>query len=250
MKKVLFISIVVIAVISCYGEKMSKRQLLSQDELKDIEISELPGFGLCAYLEGDSVMLLDSEDLPFVHIPAKTDARQIIVCDSMIFGAIGNAIYADTCSTPTMILDNENFVLYPATDKSFFVCTSDSTWSDVILVNPSERIYSNITAQPEPIYKIVANDEHTVALMGNQVIAIGANNEIAPLYENKYLNDIAISPHGLFMATDEGLFLAPNLNNEILISTKPFSRIWWINETLYFIDAEGSLCAIDNFSLQ
>lgn len=249
MKYLIYTSALLLFAVGSYSQEMSVHQLLTSEEIKNIEITELPGIGLCADLDGDSVMLIDYEDLPVVHIPAKADARQIIVCDSTIFGAVGNAIYADTCSVPTMILDNKEFVLYPATAETFFVCTSDSTWTDLMLVNPKQKLYSHILSVAEPIYKIVANEEHVLALMRNQVVAIGAGSEIAPLYENAGLNDIALSPYGLFMATNEGLFIAPTLNNERLVSTKPFARIWWINETLYLLDQKGSLWAVENCKL-
>lgn len=249
MKYLIYIFALLLCAVGIYAQEMSVHQLLTSEEIKNIEIKELPGIGLCTDLDGDSVMLIDYEDLPIVHIPAKADARQIIVCDSTIYGAVGNAIYADTCSVPTMILDNKEFVLYPATAETFFVCTSDSTWSDLMIVNPKEKLYSNVLSVAEPIYKIVANDEHVLALMRNQVVAIGSGNEIAPLYENVGLNDIELSPYGLFMATHEGLFIAPSLNNERLVSTKSFARIWWINETLYLLDQKGSLWAVENFKL-
>ena len=165
MKKLFFfIAIAVFTAMVGVANNIQIRKVLSGKERDSIEIFELPGFGLSANLAGDSVMLLDFEDLPIIHIPAKADARQIIVCDSTIYGAVDNAIYADTCSVPVMILDNQEFRIYPATTETFYVCTSDSTWSSLMLVNPKVGLYSEVTAIDRPIDQVVANDEHTFAI--------------------------------------------------------------------------------------
>ncbi len=250
MKKLFFfIAIAVFTAMVGVANNIQIRKVLSGKERDSIEIFELPGFGLSANLAGDSVMLLDFEDLPIIHIPAKADARQIIVCDSTIYGAVDNAIYADTCSVPVMILDNQEFRIYPATTETFYVCTSDSTWSSLMLVNPKVGLYSEVTAIDRPIDKVVANDEHTFAIMKDQVVALGANNEIAPLYQSPALFDIALSPIGMFIATGEGLFLAPKLSDVQRISSLPFSRVWWFDSSLYLQDMDGNILAIDEFSL-
>lgn len=230
--------------------KPTVRTLLKGSELTDIEIAELPGTGLCINLEDDSLMYLDDPALPIYHLKAKTDTREIIVCDTTIYGSVGNAVYADTCTTPVIILDNDMFRLYPADGSSFYVCTADSSFSSLILVDPVAGAYSVVTEIDAPIRKVVANDTHTFALINDEIVALGANNERMPLYGGEGINDIALSPLGLFIATDAGLYSTSRLSELKYWSKRRYMRCWWIGESLYLLDGDNNLFAIDGLTEQ
>lgn len=221
------------------------RMLLKNVEIDSIEITELPLLGICLNLEGDSLVYLDDPELPVLHLPAKTDARHIIVCDSSLYVAVGAAVYADTCTTPLIVLDNEQFRLYPATESTFYVCTADSAFTNLILVDPSHGAYSVVGDFDFEIDKIVANDVHTFALTGDQIVALGAGSQYVTLYQGDGINDIALSPIGMLIATDEGLYRSPRSSEIEMWSERPLARVWWIAPTLYVLDTKGNLMAID-----
>lgn len=245
MKNILFTIFCLLCEVNVAYAQPQARLLMHGEGLSELNLLELPELGLCINLDGDSLIYLDDPELPILHLDVKRDTREIIVCDTTIYVSVENAVYADTCNTPLIIMDNNMFSLYPACGSSFYVCTADSAYSDLILVDPVAGAYSIVTKIEAPIQKVVANDTYTLALINNQIVALGANNAMLPLYQGEEINDMAISPLGLFVATDEGLFLTQNPSEVKCWSKKKYTRVWWVNESLYLLDAENNLYAID-----
>lgn len=245
MKKLLISTVLLLCWSMMASAQLQARLLMSGEGLSNIDVTELPGLGLCINMDGDSLIFLDDPELPFLHLDAKKDMREIIVCDSTIYGSIGYAVYADTCNVPVIVLDNDMFHIYPAYGPSFYVCTADSDYSHLMLVDPVARAYSVVTEIQAPIQKVVANDKHTFALIEDYIVALGANNEMVPLYQGEHINDITLSPLGLFVATDNGLYSTRTQSDIKLWSKRCYQRVWWINESLYLQDSHNSLFAID-----
>lgn len=246
MKKNLFLLILLASIFISMMAKPVTRVIMTGAELEGLDIAELPGVGMCINLDGDSLIYLDDPELPILHLPSKSDTRQIIVCDTTIYGSVGAGVYANADTIPVIILDNESFSLYPASGSTFYVCTADSLNSSLILVDPLSGAYSYVSEIDAPIYKVVANDQHTLALLDNEIVAVGANNEMATLFEGQGINDMALSPMGLFIATDSGLYLTSHLSELELWTSRKCLRVWWINKSLYVLDSSGTLVAIDN----
>lgn len=243
--RILVISIIILAGLSAASEISVRSLLKGKDDFSDFEIAELPGIGLCISLEGDSLMYLDDPELPVLHLESKTDSREIIVCDTTVYVSIGEAVYADSNTEPVIILDNDRFRLYPAGEKAFYVCTSDSIWSNLILVDPISKAYSVVTEIDAPIRKVVSNDTHTFALLDNDIVALGAGNEIVPIFSGQNINDIALSPLGMFIATDDGLYSTSKQSELKYWSKRTYLRVWWIGGTLYLLDTDNNLFAVD-----
>lgn len=245
MKKLLILILFLLCRSSICSAQPRARLLMPGDGFADFDITELPGLGLCINLDGDSLIFLDDPELPFLHLEAKKDMREIIVCDSTIYGSVGNAVYADTCSVPVIVLDNNMFHIYPAYGPSFYVCTADSAYSHLMLVDPVAGAYSVVTEVQAAIQKVVANDKHTFALIEDYIVALGADNEMVPLYQGEQVNDIALSPLGLFVATEKGLFSTSTQSDVRLWSERCYKRVWWIDESLYLQDSGNNLFAVD-----
>lgn len=230
--------------------RMECRPVLSPAETDSLRIAELPGFGIATFLDGDSIMLVDSPDLHVIHIPAADGARQIIGTDSALYCSVDyfvSQISPDGQSlTRVAVFDNTQFSLFSASGSSFFVVTADEDWSSVHLIDPRAGVYSPVLEIDAPVRKIMANADHTFAWIGENIVAIGAGQALATLVSEPTLRDVVLTPAGIIAATASGLWLIESPSSVRRLSSVSARRLWYNSDTLYLLLPDGALVAIDS----
>lgn len=231
--------------------EVTSRLVLHPEESRAMEISEISGLGLVAYLGGDSIILLDSPDLEIAHLPAMNDARQILNTGSALYCSIGNYVCSlDTVNmslNDVMIVDNEDFKLYPAIGDSFFVLTSDPEWSNCILVDPENNIYSDVLEFPGLIKKVVASRDHCFVWIEDNICLVGQEGQLATLLCEPTLTDLVLTPSGIVVATSDGLWVIEDPSHIHRISDEKIEKLWYVDKSLYLMHENGMLIALDNF---
>lgn len=247
MKKIIALLGILSAIhFNAYG-KIGVTQLLEPDQTDSITIVELPLLGLAMPLGGDSVMIIDN-DFPVIHISAFTNARNFIATGSAFYYSEGNFIYAispdGTSHTQVAVMDNEQFTMYPAVGSSFFVVTSDDTYSCCQLFDPINHVYSEVLSIDAPIYKVVANENHVIVWAGDHVLLVGEQGKTVPLLTEQTLKDFVLTPKGIIFADDEGMYLYKSLEEQTYIAPIRAIRLWYVADILYILCDSGALIAL------
>ncbi len=250
MKKLLTVMFLACCLVSRASNDM--RLVLDRDESRSIQIGGLPGVGIVAFLDGDSLMSLDDAELPVIHIPAIKDARQVLITDSAFYCVEDNYICRLDLGKNELhdvaVLDNDRFTLYPACGNSFFAVTADEDFSNCLLFDPESGTYSKVLDYPGPIRKMVASRDHVFAWIDESVCLVGGDEALATLITDPALNDIVLTPHGLVAANSEGLWLIVSPSDVRLISRMKAGALWFVGNSLYLLHESGCLIAVDNFS--
>lgn len=247
MKKVVALLGILFAIqFNAYG-KIGISRLLEPDQTDSITIIELPLLGLAMPLGGDSVMIIDN-DFPVIHVSAFANARNFIATDSTFYYSESNFIYTISPDgknhTQVSVIDNEQFTMYPAIGSSFFVVTSDDNYSCCQLFDPENHVYSEVLSIDAPIYKVTANENHVIVWAGDHILLVGEQGKIAPLLTEPTLKDFVLTPMGLILADDDGIYLYKSLEEQTFIAPIRATRIWYVADILYILCDSGALIAL------
>lgn len=248
MKK---IALAILICVFALASRAGVRVLLTPEQSKGLEFVNLPAVGLAVELGGDSLMVLDGDEMPVVHIPACEGATNIIATDSLFYCSVGNFICEISPDGKELkdvaVLDNDCFTLYPAAGTSFFAVTADDEFSSCILFDPAAEVYQPVFDIAAPVFKIEANEAHVFAWIGNDIIAVGANGAMANLLSDPTMRDFVLTPKGILVASDSGLHLIKSLKEEKTVSAQKVARLWYIGGELFALLDDGYLLAVDDF---
>lgn len=233
---------------NAYAQKIGMNRLLEPEQTDSINIMELPRLGLAMPLGGDSVMIIDNE-CPVIHVSALANAhRDFVATDSAFYFSEGNFIYAISpdgkSHEQVAVLDNEQFTMYPAVGSSFFVVTADDDYSCCQLFDPINHVYSDVLQINGPIYKVAANENHLIVWAGDHLLLVGEKGKAVPLLTEPTLRDFVLTPKGIVVAADEGIYLYKSLKEQIRIAPVCATRLWYVADILYILSDSGALVAL------
>lgn len=213
----------------------------SQLDVEDFYLTTLPGMG-CVALLGDSLVLLDSENLDLLEWGKGLDVTEVVTCGKRTFAKQHNKIIEITLDSATQVaaFDSENFSIYSETDTTLIVNATTLDMTVVMRFNIERMTYDEILRITSPIKKVCANGIVVLSLSEDKII------DIDPLptlfYQSKEaINDIAMSPDGLLVATDKQVALLKSEEDIVLFSKEGAKRLWSDGFDIYLLDNKGDL---------
>lgn len=252
MRRMLIVMCAIICTLS--SGAIDKVLLIGKEEMSvdGDEILHLSGIGLCLKCGNDSVIMLDNPELSAIKWLEPNDARSIVGCGNAVYAAEGDSIYRLASeSVPRRFigrLDNEQFMLYPATDSTFYACTADEDFSCVYEINPSERTCMPFISVKSALLKISTLGDKTMVWIDDQVLLASDDGNLVPVFSSETITDIQLTPIGLIAASADGLNWLTGPGKGAVLDPKPVSRVWWDDaDILYYLTDEGDLYAVIGF---
>lgn len=233
------------------GAKIEKIQLIGAEELslEAENILSLPGIGLSMRTNGDSIILLDDPRLSSFSFSEPNNARSMVVVRSGAYAAEGDSIYR--IATPeaehrfTGRLDNEDFMLYPATDSTFFACTADEDFSCVYEIFPEDGTCEPVISVNAPILRIEGNGLTTMMWADDTIYRLHPEGYLENIYQADNITGSALTPIGMMIATTDGVYWLTGRDKGAKIIKEPVKGIWWDNsDALYYLTDTGNLIAV------
>lgn len=221
-----------------------KKSLILSKKQLDVEaffLTSLPGMG-CVALFGDSLALLDSENLDVLGWGKGLDVTEVVACGTRTFAKQHEKIIEITLDRTIDVatFDSENFSIYPETDTTLIVNAFALDMAIVMRFNIDRMTYDEILRIPTAIEKICANGKVVLALNGNKIIDIDPS-PVLFYQSNGRVNDIAMGPNGLLVATDSQVTLLKTKNDISIFSKEGAKRLWSDGVDIYVLDKKGNL---------
>lgn len=220
------------------------RTLLIEKEklnLNKFNITTLPNMG-CVALIGDSVLFLDNENLPSVKWSVESNVSQVITCGERTFGKKDFKIVEIKKEGLSVVceLENDNFCIYPETNRTFILCAKILDLSIVTRINVSDMKYDELLRIPSFIRKIVSNNTITLALLDDRIIDIRKSPTL--FYRSKErINDICMCNEGLLLATNKTVLLLKSPTEVLNFTENGAIQLWCDGTDIYMIDNKGNL---------
>lgn len=212
----------------------------SQLNLEGMFITTLPGMG-CAALLGDSLILLDNNELPLIEWGKNLDVTEVVPCGPRTFAKQGNKIIE---IRPEKVIDlatfdTEDFSIFNETDSTIIVCAYVMDMTIVTRFNVERKKYDEVLRITQPLEKICANGNAVFALNGNNIIDIDPSPTL--FYRGKEsINDLCMCLDGLLVATDKDVTLLKSKDDIIKFSKDGAQRLWCDGEDIYLLDIKGN----------
>ncbi|MDE6165776.1 MAG: hypothetical protein K2F58_01605 [Muribaculaceae bacterium] len=249
MKKFLSLAVALSLYLPCCA--IDKVILVRHDEMSLIpeEIVFLTDLGLGVQMNADSVMMLDSPTLSSLKWIEPNNARSFISLKSGIYAAEGDSICRlATEESPRKFigrLDNEQFMLYAATDSTLFACTADEDFSCVIEIDPVSETFIPVIGLNAPIQKISSNGDVSFIWVDDRILDMRHDDKLVCVYAADNITDMVLTNIGLMVATTDGIFwiTAPGHGTKLVEGN--IIGLWWDNnDALYYLTEECDLIVI------
>lgn len=213
----------------------------SQLDISQHDLATLPGMG-CVILMGDSLLLLDDNELPILNWGLHRNVEEVTVCGSRTFAKIDNKIVEITpgSTTDVLTLETEDFHLYPESERSLVVKAVVGSLTIVARVNVENKKYDEILRVPQQMQKIEANSKVVLALSGSKIIDITGDPDLfysAP----SPINDMVMCEEGLLVASDKNILLLKSPEDVSIFCKEGAKRLWYDGDDIYAQDLKDNL---------
>lgn len=251
MKKIITIGVLALCALATTAG-IVKTTLIRAGEisLNPNYVIQLPGVGLVFMCSPDSAILLDAPDLAAIHWLEPNDARDMVLCGEYMYAASSDSIYrVATDDSPRKFvarMDNEQFRIYPANDSTFYVCTADEEFSNLMVINPGDGELFPLLAYNGPIQKVAELGGRTMLWTDDMITMYNADaDSLEYIFHSSLITDMALCQMGVIVATTECTYLIENSTTGGRIIPEGVQRIWWDNDDiLYYLTLDGDFKAI------
>lgn len=243
MKKLLTIILLAVSVAAIRAEKMEIEQLLTAEDIRldSVPLGIIPGSGLCAIF-GNSILTVDptvESRRVDVAVGDTTVIDRFVSCGSFLAMKIHNSLVWTSAT--------RGFAGITFEDSDFGICTaSDST---VYVMRNSGAMELGLTdGRPKVSYTF---DERPVTLqkLRDGIVAV-TTRRVLSLYNGEWtlihqhpcdIRCAAITPHGIFLGTDDGLWRCGPAGSVELLANGSISSLFYDRTVLYILDGTAGL---------
>ena len=224
----------------------SCKVLIEKDELKisDRQLCIIPNNGLYLLTGDELISLEENENMPLLHITGQIAPEDIIVTENDVL--IKNDTVLLSCKSepkPILVLDSNDFTIYPATDGNIFILTELDTLSLVFAYNMRENELIPM-GKVEGEINYIAGDSAQYLIVAERSIYGFQNNEGIRIYNHtELIRTATLTQKGLIFSSESGIFLLNGMNRVTKLSEKGCKRILSDTNTLYIYYGDGTLLA-------
>ena len=246
MKKILGALLAALAVLTADAEKMEIECVLESDEIQldSVPMGIVPGAGLAA-IAGSNIVTIDPE-MPKrsikVELPDTVVIDDFVMCGTAIVMKIYDSIVWTSASYGFfgLTFENPDFSICEATDSTIYVLR-DSTAIELNIASRKPVSSYKFDDRPQSLHKL---SDGVVAVLGRRVVSL-YGDEWTLLHEHPCdIRSAAITPKGIFLGTDDGLWRVEHSKGVQLLLNGTVSMLFFDNSILYLVDGEGNLYRI------
>lgn len=227
--------------------------VLSQpsDNVKSANLVYSNVFKYPLLLVNDTLLLLsDNIKTPvyFTFPESVKQCKDAFIIDSVFFCKCNNIIrsYAGKVFQDVLIMPDNNFNIYPATSKYFYLVTNQNNQSAVYLVNMQTNGYLKLFDTPFIIDEIAGTGSE--CYIASQTLIYFVSEEIFTLIEvtDSNVQSLDFYEGGLFYSTEKACYYLglPGKSYPFLLGN--IKQLMLVDHHLYLLFNDGLLSVIDN----
>lgn len=224
--------------------------LVRHDELPldSMSLFLLPKYGLVA-ASSDSLVVLSDSKLRSISWMNGESYDYVVTCGNKLIGKRDGALYVidEKKSTKLLKFSTDDFSIFSHDEHSVLVLSWNEGLTTIIKVDVDNKTYAEMLRLPYVIWAIASNGKDMFALVENSLYIINENGFPIKMYTHEMgLNDLAFSPYGLLVASNDQIIYVKSKNEIGVFYEQGAKRLWTDSQGVYALNNDGDLLYFKN----
>lgn len=219
--------------------------LVRYDELSldSMSLFVLPEYGLVAAFD-DSLVVLSDAKLGSIAWMNSEKYDYVVPCGNKLIGKRDGTLFVidEKESTTLLKFSTNDFSIFSHDDHNVLVLSWNDGLTTVIKVDVDNKTYTEMMRLPYVIWAIASNGSEMFALVENSLYIINEKGFPIKMYTHDLgLNDLAFSPYGLLVATNEQILYIKSKDEMGIFYEQGAKRLWTDSQGVYAFNNNGDL---------
>lgn len=203
----------------------------------------LPEYGLVAAFD-DSLVVLSDAKLGSIAWMNSEKYDYVVPCGNKLIGKRDGTLFVidEKESTTLLKFSTNDFSIFSHDDHNVLVLSWNDGLTTVIKVDVDNKTYTEMMRLPYVIWAIASNGSEMFALVENSLYIINEKGFPIKMYTHDLgLNDLAFSPYGLLVATNEQILYIKSKDEMGIFYEQGAKRLWTDSQGVYAFNNNGDL---------
>lgn len=226
-------------------KRKSPKVIVRHDELPidSLALFVLPKYGLVGVWADSMIVLKDAKHNKVAWTNGEFYSY-VIPCGGKLIGKCNQSLYVINEEQSDKLVDfsRQDFSLFNYDDNSLFVLYGTYDVSTILLLDVSNKSYSEILRIPYNIWSVASNGELIFTLVENEIFAIDLYGTPKKIFSSEdEVNDMVMTNDGLIIATDKNILRISGSQDNGIFYDKGAKRLWAEDDNLYVQNMEDDI---------